>query len=759
MGKIVHEKPDSQSRKKRFVMKHKAIAKVIAIAVVATSCGSLNNNNNNSNSNGVDAFSFGITTPHNNAIRRPTAPMAIATRHDSRKRNLYRLNNHHQHHYQRSDDDDDDEDLDDGFDDCFDEETNTTMERKQHPKNNPFANMLVAAAFVTATLDPIGAMATDNSHDVAAHKGLDLVSPGTTLIETKTDPKLVQNTETTLNKLAKTTFLANNKRKAELTDSVKRIKSTITTELTTVEAWKEVTKILQDYGVDLKKDTSVVVRPPADWRTTYDDFVLNKRVNVLLNGEIIQIQLEYQKGSNSKETMENVQPDDEWVLRIRGYKGYDPNAPILPMDNSRQPQQPRQTPEWYQKWDRYWNSPTTFGLGIAKSNGDAIVLGGSTTVALSYAVSYAYYVDMNEKEDQKALEKQTQIKAKKEAAAAKIKAEKNDDTKEDDKTKKPTTPKPTRKAKKEKAVADKAAAVKAKEEEAVAAKSKKEELAAAKVAAARAKKEEAAAAKAKKEEIAAADSVAAEAKKKKAAAAKVVAAKAKMEEAAAAKDLAAKAKMEKRNDEDKKSSKEPKPSKIAANESANTTTTTTTTTAIKPVFVGKTVAAVPSDDSTVAPVEAAPADDQADETDDDVRVTIDFDEDGKVVIRTSMDEESSLRRKDGALAFVQALYFPWLGFFVSSSPASDADDDRPKIVRFAQALYFPWVGVFFPKEFTTTSTTSTSTTMNNNDTALDETAKNVDSDDSDKNNQDGNNGVLPLIRALWFPWIGIFQGK
>jgi len=125
--------------------------------------------------------------------------------------------------------------------------------------------------------------------------------------------------------------------------------------------------------------------------------------------------------------------------------------------------------------------------------------------------------------------------------------------------------------------------------------------------------------------------------------------------------------------------------------------------------------------------------------DDDVKVVIDFNKDGKVVIKTIEPENS----REGVLPFIQALYMPWLGFFVSSSSVTD---DRSKAVRFAQTLLFPWAGVFFPKEQSTTNEETDDDNDNN---------KVVDPKESEK----GNNGVLPFVKALFVPWIGIFQRK
>lgn len=532
-----------------------------------------------------------------------------------------------------------------------------TVPRKTN--KDPWTNLLVAAAFVTATLgdgmlanalveDPSTSSTTDAAVTAAktaatppatAATKLELVSPGSPIIETKIvhgDAQvLVQSTEKAVKNLAKTALLERENR-AALSESVQRLRTSVQTELSSVQAWQQVIGVFREYGIDLQQETDVVIRPPADLRRTYDDFVTKQQVNLLLNGEILQITLHYEKGSNNGLSLDEggvVQPDDEWTLRVRGYKGFDPNALDL-LDPI-----PRQdyTPQWIKRWNNYWKSPLentdTFAklFGADRTHGDAIVVEGAAAIALSYAVSYAYYVNENEKAEEEARQKKAKLaegaKKKKEAAAAAAKVEDTAKTAPPAEKKK-VAPKP----KKPPAPAKQTSTVEAPQPRMV------------------------------------------------------------------------------------ETSKEPvaKPTVSAA--------TVEIPKERKPA-VEKTNNQAPSKDE-----------------EDNLKVVIDFDKDGKVVLK-AIESLPSGQRQNGLLPLLQALYFPWLGFFFPST-AEGAKGGRAPIVAFAQALYFPWGAVFFPK-------------LPQDD---DDSVSITDTEDKDEDDEN-NNGVLPFIRALWFPWIGLFQGK
>jgi len=593
----------------------------------------------------VDAFSFGKTAtnptrPNVATVTKTPLGRSIANTNQHLQRNLVRLYETPNNNSNDSDSDSDD----------INSSKNTPQPAK---RNTHFESLLVAAAFVTASLDTSGILVA-NAAAAATAQDLSLVSPGTPLIETKTASgdmaKIVASTEHTLNSLADTALLNSGNRK-QLTESVKRIQTNINTELTSVQAWKEVLRIIQDYGVDLQKETTVVVRPPADVLRLLDDVTSKQQFNVLINGEIVQLQLDYQKGINTKEQLEAgepIQPDDEWVLRIRGYKGFDPTAPTVAQKEKNKAKYERRRPEWFRNLDKYWHAELPSNTPL-KTRGDVIVVGGTVTIALSYAASYAYYLDQIEQEESKAKEKQAQLAKKKKAAAAAAAAKKEAEEKANEeetaskkgwlgrKQKAKPAEKKVEKTKKEtttKEVEAKKEFIESKEEETT--KEEKPE-----------EKEPVAVEEPKKEIV-----------------------EEKKEEPVAVVEEKPPIKEEPEPVEEPPQVPEPEPvvedppSAIDSNPESDDT----------------------SDD---------------DKEDDSVKVVIDFDKDGKVVIKVNDDDddESTIDKRGGTLAFVQALYFPWLGWFVSSSPSYD---DRSKFMKFTQALLCPWAGIFFPKDWSTT---------------------------------------------------------
>eukprot|EP00536_Pseudo-nitzschia_multiseries_P006585 jgi/Psemu1/15679/gm1.15679_g len=536
-------------------------------------------------------------------------------------------------------------------------QTNVPSNSKKKKKTNtdPWLNLMVAATFVvTATLGGSSPSSVARAAPPSATAGgLDLVSPGTATVQAKIRngdrEALRQSTETAFASLIQTALLDGDNRSA-LTDSVQRLRASVQSELTSVEAWGKVIKVLDDYGVDLQQETDVVVRPPADWKRVVDDVVEKQQVNVLINGEILQITTEYHPGSNEHLLLDDssgngnsngiadanavVEPDDEWILRIRGYKGFDPTALTLALEPSRYDSN---TPQWFRDWNSYWHAPLTTGLartvlGPERTHGDAIVLEGAAALGLSYAISYAYYATELEKAEEEANQKREKL-----AEAAK----------------------------KKKAAAAAAAAVKELEEDSTANNNKKKE-------------------------------------------------------------------------EEKKEAPKPKPEPVVT-ETVSTVETNSTSLAMVEPKTNATATAVAATNAT------------------NVTVTIDFDKQGKVVLTAERTSKDAAIRPDGLLAFLQALYFPWMGFFF---PSTAGTYRRPKIVALFQALYFPWAGVFFPRTGNNCNTNSNTNTSSTTAALPDAVSiRGGDGDASSSSKNDNNHGVLPFVRALWFPWIGILQGK
>jgi hypothetical protein len=553
---------------------------------------------------------------------------------------------------------------DDDDDDDNDKEIRLGESKKNNSSNNQWKSLLVAAAFVTSTLGsnvPVPAVvnaATESSSSAssslaAVEKTLDLVSPGTITIETSifknnNPSKVIQSTESIINDLVKTTLI-NKQNRIALSESVQKIKSSIVHEFNSVDAYQQVYSIIKMYGIDLKQDTNLIIRPPADYKRFYNDFITNQQINVLINGEIIQFTAEHNTNTNtntdkplavpvvdgssavkSSTTTSEIKPDDEWILRIRGYKGYDPNAVVQQLALKQNPlllsssSQTFNTPEWYRNFKNYWNSsPQSLnGVPLVQTNGDVIVITGIAAIGISYAWSYAYYIEQNELAETEAQNKKDQLKLKKAAA------------KDTDITKKKKKEKP---------------------------KPKKE-----------------------------------------------------------------------------KKEKTPLPPSPPP----------------KPKFVGKSKTTTNDTKEGAATATTVEAEEAYPDVADNVKVVIDFDSKGKVVLKT-YDSTKRQGRPNSILSFLQALYFPWLGFFFSSTSISNDDDNNsnqrppPKVVTFVQALYFPWAGIFFPS----------TTTNNNEEKNVNDTTASAVATTNKNNNNNNSTGLIPLLRALWFPWIGILQGK
>jgi len=539
-------------------------------------------------------------------------------------------------------------------------------------------------------------------------------------------------------KVIRTTYL-NKTNRRELANSVQTLQTTLTQELSSKEAWQQVYGLLKEYGAEVKLlntesgRTTFVLRPPADYKRTLEDAITNKQVNILVNGELVQLTLEYQhntntnpgngdggqtEGASSSSSM--IRPDDELILRVSGYKGYDPTAVasassskndvtsqdltkvlkrLILMDtaSSRTTNRGGSGPQWYQAVTNFWDAPIARSSSsslLPSTKGDVIVVSGLAAITIAYAWSYAYYKEQQEQSGNPAKPKRPPVRPETQAA--------------NDKTKTTTTNvKPATAGKKKKVAGRKKTATRTEEQAQTLRQSKELEQMATTTT-----------------------------KKKK---------KKKIEEKYESKTQ--------RNSNYQKAQSIEAPSKAR--------------------FVGKTKEQtrkleselklklkLEEEAAAVAALEKEPSaalvDDDEDDA-EDINVVIEFDEKGKVIFKVDEQQQpqsSSQSRPDSVLAFVQALYFPWLGFFFSSSSVSSSSNENtttPKVLSIVQSVYFPWGGIFFPASSATVSTTSKD---------RDEVDDDDDDDDEDTTSATATTeGVLPLFRALLFPWFGILQGK
>ena len=609
---------------------------------------------------------------------------------------------------------------------------------------NAMTSLLVAAAFVTASLGPTmdvvanAAAAPVAAADAANTPVLNLVSPGTLILEAPVLQKpqqLVAATESVVGKVIRTTYL-NKTNRRELTHSVQTLQTTLNQELSSKEAWQQVYGLLKEYGAEVKLlntesgRTTFVLRPPADYKRTLEDAITNKQVNILVNNELVQLTLEYQhntntnpsngggggqtEGASSSSSM--IRPDDELILRVSGYKGYDPTAVasassskndvtsqdltkvlkrLILMDtaSSRTTNRGGSGPQWYQAMTNFWDAPIARSSSssslLPSTKGDVIVVSGLAAITIAYAWSYAYYKEQQEQSEKPAKPKRPPVRPETQAA--------------NDKTKTKTNVKPATAGKTKKVAGTKKTATKTEEQAQTLRRSKEPDK-----------------------------MVTTTTKKKK-----------------------------KKKIEEKYESKTQRNSKYQTAQSTEAPS--------KARFVGKTKEQkhtleselklklkLEEEAAAVAALEKEPSaalvDDGADDA-EDINVVIEFDEKGKVIFKVDEQQQpqsSSQSRPDSVLAFVQALYFPWLGFFFSSSSVSSSSNENtttPKVLSIVQSVYFPWGGIFFPASSATVSTTS-------------KDRDEVDDDDEDTTSTTvTTEGVLLLFRALLFPWFGILQGK
>ncbi|KAG7366223.1 hypothetical protein IV203_028893 [Nitzschia inconspicua] len=433
-----------------------------------------------------------------------------------------------------------------------------------------------------ATAVTVGATAAVST--TPAHASLD-VSPGTTVLEISpelTQRKLIQTTAGSALKAART--LTYNQK--EIMASLKRLQSAAETEVSSTQAWQELWSILQSYGGDLSKQ--VTIRPPSNIQQTLKDLVQEGKVNFIVNGEVVQVSLEYQSGKDgaiSEESSNGIVPDDEWILRIEGYRGVDPKAIEVALAT---PKYDAGTPLWLQDFLEYCRTPyptkylSDFLIPSKEGQrpvtyGDILVLEGTLAVAFLYAWAYAFYLDEIER-----AEKATKAKTK------------------------PAPKKPTSKK------VDKPPAKKTKGSEKIIQVSTTS------------------------------------------------------------------------------TSSLPPPPRTEISQTAPATD-----------FMDEQEITVVVDDknplveSSTVVEDVKAVDEIKVEPDQDIKVSIDFDSEGQMVI-TATENKS----RDGVFAFLQALCFPWLGMLLPSLTApetvviSNSDEEETEgLFPFLRALYFPWLGI------------------------------------------------------------------
>jgi hypothetical protein len=266
-----------------------------------------------------------------------------------------------------------------------------------------WGSFLLAATVMWSTVS--------NGGPPPANASLD-ISPGTTVFETSPDltqRKLLQSTSESALKIAQTAIVDRN----DLLQSLKRLKSAASTEFTSIKAWQDVWSIIQMYGLDLTKEISI--RPPVDLRRTFQDLVQEGKVNFLVNGEVVQVSLEYSTGKDAVETQNRnkgdiskqksaggasvVTPDDEWILKVQGYRGTVPASMKVAAQTPKYDAIPFARNFWEYWTTRYPEQYLSQFLIPTKETqrhvtyGDILVLEGTLAVGFLYAWAYAYYVD------------------------------------------------------------------------------------------------------------------------------------------------------------------------------------------------------------------------------------------------------------------------------------------------------------------------------------------------------------------------------
>jgi hypothetical protein len=448
----------------------------------------------------------------------------------------------------------------------------SSHENQNHVSLPVWRSVLLAAAVT---------LGTAASTALPAQALLD-ISPGTTVLETApelTPRKFVETTVGTALKAAQT--VSSNEK--DLLASLKRLQVAASTEVSSTRAWQELWSLLQSYGGDLERQ--ITIRPPADVKRALQDLVQEGKVNFIVNGEVVQVSLEYRSGQDTAATASvtaegespettAIVPDEEWVLKIEGYCGIDPAAIDVALQT---PKYDAGTPLWAQNFFEYCRTPyptkylSDFLIPSKEGQrpvtyGDILILEGTLAVGFLYAWSYAFYLDEIEQAENAATAKKTKGPVKKTAVKQEAK------------------PSPK--------------------------------------------------------------------KNKKAAPAK-----------------------------------EASTTRVTPPPSADASAT-----AVATAVVEESVVAVQKKDKA----KDAKTLDEINEEAEDVKVSIDFDSKGQMVI-TATENKS----RDGVFAFVQALYFPWLGMLVPSFTApetvvisSSEEKETEGLFPFLRALYVPWLGIF-----------------------------------------------------------------
>lgn len=253
------------------------------------------------------------------------------------------------------------------------------------------------------------------------------ISPGAATLETTlTQRQLINRSASAISRLVVTLL----KERGPIVESVRTIETVIARELSS-DTWREVRTVLADLQRELAATTEI--HPPADWKRTVQD-LKDGKVNVIVNGEIVNVSLEKVvgtpatgagagNGENTPTTTDDLRlamPDDEWVLRVRGYRGVNPAVVA-----AHQVVLPRGSSSWFSPalgWLDDWDTPYPSQYlpdGVSKTYGDVWAFQGVLAVSFLYAWAYAYYGGQIEQQERDA-------KARQAAAAAAAAAARND---------------------------------------------------------------------------------------------------------------------------------------------------------------------------------------------------------------------------------------------------------------------------------------------------------------------------------------------
>ena len=191
------------------------------------------------------------------------------------------------------------------------------------------------------------------------------------------------------------------KNRKDLNSSFKRIVDFTSSEIQS-GPWVEVGKELLDIEGDVIPN--VKVQPPTDWQGALKDLT-NGKLDVVVNGEILYIDVNEVKGSNPG--------DDEITIRIKGTRA---SLPEIVSDSNSVEQISLGS-----NIKAFLDKPFTLGEYSA-TNGLVILLGSTIGISASYVISYQYYLDEIAKQEEEAKEKL--LKKKRAATEKKITQEK-----------------------------------------------------------------------------------------------------------------------------------------------------------------------------------------------------------------------------------------------------------------------------------------------------------------------------------------------